>query len=339
MTPEKRLHRPEKEPQYLEDYVRIAENLKNANGIVRTEATDVIVGVPQKPRIFFDNRGEITELHISQSLIKRVLYKEEAIPVCPSQLFHIELIRDIIGPKSKSMMYGLYFESQLLGKSARGEIVLDLPRNKRTGEKMVDQQRIDEAIDIFRQKAVPELGLIILPKFVQVESKKTWFPKKKGLFDWMKIYIEGTADLLTPFTYHEFTFPVVCADVKLTADRDNCYIDKDEPWNSFHWGCPEDMDLLQANMYDALFEIPFVFIVSDYRKEHMGYKPIPVKTLHSYPNDKVAVERHLSLHRSIEWTVQKIIQWNEEKWPKDPGPQCKRCPIHSCKFKNKQSPL
>ena len=316
-------------------YVRLFEHFYEGKRISHERTP--IAKAEKPPRIFFDGK-EIAELHISQSLIKKLLFKGEELPnLCPFRILHMELLRDTKFEPSLAMLYGLYFEQGYLGKSAYDEKI-EIPKSKRSGEKLTAEKRIDEAI-LRAKRITPKHGMIILDNNVQIKASKEWRPKDPKKFTWFKIFINGVSDIITPFTFEDTSYPICCVDVKLGGDRDLCYVDKYEPWKTFPWGCPAEMDHTQATMYDELFEMPFVYLVFDYRKNDPGYKVIPVLTMHGYPNDKTAIERHRALHRDIEWVVTKIVMWNEDNWPKERSNTCLKCPVKSCEFRNKHTQI
>ena len=110
--------------------------------------------------------GKITELRISKSLIRQLIHKGEPYPVCPRKVYHTLLLRDVVTPPSESMIKGLYFENKCLGVSANGNAVVDLPRHKKTGAKLIDHDRIDQAVERFKQ-VKEDYGLIVEQNRVQ----------------------------------------------------------------------------------------------------------------------------------------------------------------------------
>lgn len=85
-------------------------------------------------------------VNISYSLIQAL--KQEH---CPFAVFHISIAKTI-SQSNINMTRGQYFESQVLGETAKGDVITDLPRLK-SGEKNVDHKRIDEQVNNFKNIA------------------------------------------------------------------------------------------------------------------------------------------------------------------------------------------
>ena len=161
--------------------------------------------------------GKITELRISKSLIRQLIYKGEPYPVCPYKVYHTLLLRDVVTPPSDPMIKGLYFESKCLGSSVNGNTVIDLPRHKKTGAKLIDHDRIDQAVERFNQ-VKEDYGLIVEQNSVQRYHKRRWIDSQ---CQWnIPIYLDGTLDLVSPITTSSYTFEEATIDLKLTKDRD-----------------------------------------------------------------------------------------------------------------------
>jgi len=64
--------------------------------------------------------------YLSQTFIKNFFHKGDEIPHCPHKILNAEFI------ETPSMTKGKYFETGLLGSSAKGDAVYDLPRRKLT---------------------------------------------------------------------------------------------------------------------------------------------------------------------------------------------------------------
>ena len=85
-------------------------------------------------------------LKVSQSLLK-LLYNQpqELLPHCP-----LEIYESYFNPEKKfkieteAMTKGKFGEGLLLGKSAKGDLVTELEKNKKTGEPVIDELRIDK---------------------------------------------------------------------------------------------------------------------------------------------------------------------------------------------------
>ena len=272
--------------------------------------------------------GKIVELSISASLIKYLTYHGEPKEVCPSRIYHTQLICSHSNPTSLSMLQGLYFETKCIGSSAGGDGTYDLPRAKKTGNKLTDHLRIDDAIERFAY-VTKQLGLIVDQKFTQVHNKLLWQDDTRK---WeIPIYIEGTSDFFSPIKTEAYEYEVANIDLKLTSDRDSCF-------PPFCWGCPEKLDLTQAVMYDVLFDLPFIFLVFDYRKDNPWWKDYPIITNVDDPNPQfaqIARLRHKELWQNIRWVAGQILFWEASDWPEEPSKEaCKGCPILDCSKRN-----
>jgi len=278
--------------------------------------------------------GILKEIYISQSFIKEIAFKWEERPdVCPWRIYNTWVLRIFKRDPSDAMLYGEYFETKILGRGARGKM-LSLPGNKRTGTKRVAHERIDEAVIRFN-KVKEETGIIVTNRNVQVRRETPWLDSS----DEIKVYLHGTADIISPFLYdyggNIMEFDVAVLDTKLTSDRDVCYQDKNKPWGSFCWGCPEKMDHLQGIFYSTLFELPFLYLIFDYRKDNPGWKPVAVNNIMLNPDNPEAKLRQKEFERGINWTVETIKGYYATGWPKCPGDWCLKCPVLTCEFKNK----
>ena len=313
----------EKTSSSLEEYINLSEQIINGEKVTIHQLSSVFH--EKQPRITVDSTGKITEIRVSTSLIKKLLYKGNSISACPYYIYHLYLLRDIEEPVTESMLRGLYFETMTIGSSANNEGTYDLPRNKLSGEKLIPHIRIDDAVDRFHRMN-EKYGIIIDKKYVQYHAERIWIDKYKRFSD-LTIIIQGDIDFLSPVKYESINFPVAIFDLKLTADRDNCY-------PPFCWGCPKEMDLTQAIMYSNLTGLPFFYYVFDYRKFNPDHMLLPVKTIITHPQDKEAIQRNLDLDQSIRHTVATIQYWETNGWQQESDKDvCKQCPIQCDKWK------
>ncbi len=279
--------------------------------------------------------GKITELRISKSLIRQLIYKGEPYPVCPSKVYHTLLLRDVVSPPSDSMIKGLYFESKCLGVSDNGNVVIDLPRHKKTGAKLIDHDRIDQAVERFMQ-VMEDYGLIVEQNRVQRYHKRRWIDSQ---CQWdIPIYLDGTLDLISPITTSGYFYPEVTIDLKLTRDRDVVDTYSNGLYHSTPWGNMDQADFTEAMIYRLIFGKPFVYMVFDYKANNAGFRDIPVVTNVNDPDPKKAAKaskRMTDLYRTISWIITSIMQWEVSGWPMTPIPKvCYSCPIEDCSLRN-----
>lgn len=275
--------------------------------------------------------GKITELRVSKSLIRQLLYKGTPYPACPSKVLHTLLLRDVISPPTDSQIKGLYFESKCLGATADGNYVEDLPRHKKTGDKLADHERIDQAINLF-SRVKEEYGLLVTPNRIQLYHKRRW---KDPSCEWdILIYLDGILDLISPIRNCRYSFPEAVIDLKLTRDRDVVETYSNGLFHSTPWGNMAQADFTEAMMYRLIFGRPFVYLVFDYRKENPGYRDIPIITDVTDPDQEKAskaTERMIDLYKTLRWVIITIKQWESDGWPMSPIPKvCNSCPIGDC---------
>ena len=279
--------------------------------------------------------GKITQLRISKSLIRQLIYKGEPYPVCPYKVYHTLLLRDVVTPPSDSMIKGLYFESKCLGASANGNAAIDLPRHKKTGAKLIDHEKIDQAVERFNQ-VKDDYGLIVEQNRVQRYHKRRWIDPQ---CQWdIPIYLDGTLDLLSPITTSGYSFEEATIDLKLTRDRDVVETFSNGLFHSTPWGNMEQADFTEAMMYRMIFGKPFVYMVFDYKATNAGFRDIPVITdIYDFDPQKAAKasKRMAELYKTIRWVITSIMQWEASRWSMTPIPKvCNSCPIEDCSLRN-----
>ena len=279
--------------------------------------------------------GKITELRISKSLIRQLIHKGEPYPVCPRKVYHTLLLRDVVTPPSDSMIKGLYFESKCLGVSANGNAVIDLPRHKKTGAKLIDHDRIDQAVERFN-KVKEDYGLMVEQNRVQRYHKRRWIDPQ---CQWdIPIYLDGTLDLISPITTSGYSYPEATIDLKLTMDRDVVDTFSNGLFHSTPWGNMEQADFTEVMMYRLIFGKPFVYMVFDYKATNAGFRDIPVITDINDPEHEKAgkaSKRMTNLYQTIRWIITSIMQWEVTGWPMTPIPKvCNSCPVEGCSKRN-----
>lgn len=165
----------------------------------------------------------------------------------------MRIARTISEPASEPMMLGRYFESMILGKSARGQYTDDLPRKKLTkkviaenavrkanklpllkGEKYLHQIKIDEQIARFKALA-KKYKVIITDYNVQVPILTVWDQDPDVL-------LSAELDVFPTTILLEDELNAAIIDLKLTSDIHNEY-------GEYCYGKPEYLDLIQGKMY------------------------------------------------------------------------------------------
>lgn len=323
MKKKKKKKLPQPTLSNVEEYINTLE--KVADDETKTTSKPLNVSHKKSPRIILNSSGKITEIKVSASLMKKILYKGDPIIVCPYYIYRVWLLRDISEATTESMERGLYFETMCIGCSANNEGTYDLPRSKVSGDRLTAQIRIDDAVNRFHREN-EKYGIIIDKEYIQYHAERVWEDKYKKFND-ITIIIQGEIDFLSPIKYAEINHTAAVFDLKLTGDRDNCF-------PPFCWGCPEEMDLIQGVLYSNLMRLPFIYYVFDYRKHNPGHRLLPVKTIITHPQDQEAINRNNELDQSIRKTVSSIQLWEAEGWNKEPDVKvCKKCPIQCNEWK------
>ena len=307
--------------------------------IIKQKAVEEVCNDKLSPKIDQSSvTGKITAIRVSKSLIRQLIYKGEPYPVCPYKVYHTMLLRDVVFPPSDSMLKGLYFESRCLGISADGGETIDLPRHKKTGAKLADHDRIDQAVERFFQ-VKQDYRLIIDKTQIQVYHKRKWVDPS---INWhIQVYIDGTLDFISPITTPGYSFDSATIDLKLTKDKDVCDSFSNGLFHATPWGNMEAADFTEAMMYRLIFGKPFVYLVFDYKRDNAGFKDIPIITDINDPDPMKAAKaatRMADLQKTIRWAVNAILVWESSGWQMLPiAKVCATCPILDCLKRNENS--
>lgn len=289
---------------------------------------------------------------INQSLIRKLLHNGNERELCMRKLYLTVITKQYKGETTTPMMYGKYFETQCLGKSAKGDKQTDLPRKKLTkpqiaenavrkeegrplikGDKYLDHIRTDDQVTRFKalQKAYQ---IIITRENVQVPLFAYW-DKRKDVMLKAELDIFPTSILL----HGELEAAII--DLKLTANIHQEY-------GEYCYGKPEYLDLIQAKMYhyivrrldpmlnpniDSLVtgsvrsliaqnRIRFLLWIFNYKGPVLEDKFIQVMW------DKMKEEE---LNESIRKTISILDKAEAEDWPTNSSYElCKKCPWKQC---------
>jgi len=243
---------------------------------------------------------------LTQSLIKALLDEQQ----CPLKTKMNYIDHTLKDHATEAMTKGTFFEYLCLGNANKqGEIITDLPR-KRSGDKTVDQQRIESQVknfeDMCKQNSVEilERGIDIVVDHPDMED----------------VSLKGTLDMVGEMSLDEsINSTMFIGDLKLTGDIHNTEGD-------FGWGSPEKMDLLQAIFYSYIFKLEtdqnaaFVYFVFD-------YKPVPEYKLLKV---KMTALRIAEMKESIRKAASLIDMYDESEWPtKRAFKNCNTCSFSS----------
>jgi len=95
-------------------------------------------------------KDEEKTYYINSSLIKKFLKKGTEIDYCAAKVYALYIAKTHKSLPTESMLKGLFFETGCIGATQNGEGVYDLPRNKKTGAKSIDQIRLEQQIQVFK---------------------------------------------------------------------------------------------------------------------------------------------------------------------------------------------
>lgn len=271
-----------------------------------------------------DKNGNIISVTLRQSLIKALMFKGDKKNYCPKRIKYTYVYPYFNDIPSFSMLKGLLFESLCLGKTAGEQMWVDMPKNK-NGSLKQDEIRIRKQADLFKSSVIDKFGLIVNENNVQIPALKEW---KEHPFDF-KVMISGRADLISPVIYNDTKYPAACIDLKLTGDLNN-------KQGSFCWGSPHNMDHTQAYLYTLLFDMPFFYLVFDYKPipEHKIFK-VNFDMYSSIPRIMHESKmRYNELKENIRKAVMILLEHENAGYALDPGVNCNYCPLRLMKLCN-----
>jgi hypothetical protein len=338
---------------------KVAESNENQQ-TQPTKAADVVIPVPEpdtskpKPDVIKQIKSQkplITQpdktpkqFFLSQTIIKQVTNRNgEYKEICPRAFYEMYIqrnYRDVTLP----MLHGIYGETLVLGGGAKGQKVTDLPRHKKTGNKLTIQLNIEE-----QAHRVPiwlnEKGISIIP------GVNTQVPIVKR-FDNNTLIATEIDIFPTPFL-NDGKYNLAVIDLKFTSNIDNTF-------GNYCWGAPEFIDHIQADLtywllqdfdmelnikynpekepiYRSIFEneaitkmieseqIIFVYFVIGYNKQPLEEQVLFIIRSYREPNG--------SLFRQNEWkerarkTLAQMSQWEADGWPPLQDTWCNKCKV------------
>lgn len=157
----------------------------------------------------------------------------EEIDFCPKRYYHKYIAEDYPRSPTQAMLEGLYAETLLLGSSARGEKVEDLPR-KNDGKKRVTQLRIERQMDRLYGYMYAH-GVRIKPHNTQIRLIAQYKPH---------VWIRGEFDLFPTLVDNQLSI----VDVKTTKDIYSDFFSIADKWvrtaSNHCWG---DYDKIVKN--------------------------------------------------------------------------------------------
>lgn len=289
---------------------------------------------------------------INQSIIKTFLRNGEEREYCFKNIYLTKISRQLVEAPSDPMLYGRYFESQILGKSARGSFTNDLPRKKLTkkmiaenavrkankqpllkGEKYLHHIKIDEQVARFKALCT-KYKIVISDYNVQIPITTIWDQDPDVL-------LSAELDIFPTTIFLDDELNAAIIDIKLTSDIHNDY-------GEYSYGKPEFLDLIQAKMYHYV-----VRNINEKMNPHLeGLINNSVKSLISqnrikfylwvfnYKGDVLEDKfievlwdknKEYELHESIRKTKAILEHGEANDWPTNPiYSQCNRCLFKDC---------
>ena len=250
------------------------------------------------------------EFFFTQTALKDL----EKDTTCPDRWRALWLDKEIQFPSNEDMDKGKYFEWLCLGGGAvTGEDVTDLPRTS-TGKKSIDQIRIEEQADRFKELFNPEhpdwIGLYINEAQIEVRHDG-----RKGTIDF-----DAKDDLNNSWII----------DLKLTKDAESTR-------SEYGWGHDwTDLDLVQLVHYRDLYTtikgvVPrTALLVFDYSPNKL------IKFGEVVISNKAVAKKETRFQAAIEV----VSLYKQNGWTKLPSErECKACKVSSCPVRYKQPPI
>ena len=265
-------------------------------------------------------KDEEKTYYINSSLIKKFLKKGTEIDYCAAKVYALYIAKTHKSLPTESMLKGLFFETGCIGATQNGEGVYDLPRNKKTGAKSIDQIRLEQQIQVFKSM-YKEHDIRIEKDNIQLKLGKPF-----GYVNGVNVIIVGTLDIVSPIKFNRTKDEIVShklavIDLKSTKNRHSTF-------GEYCWGDPQRMDHIQAVIYHWITSYPFVYLVFDYNNaETMGYDFIPVNvTADMLMEFKESVRKVVGI-----MGIEEAYDW---KRTNNLNHLCKDCPIIECKSRN-----
>jgi hypothetical protein len=180
---------------------------------------------------------------ISQSLVKVILSNKPDMELdlnfpmvkeyCPLQIFYKYIAKTYPEDPTEQMYKGLYFETKVLGSSAKGMRYDKAPKNKTSLGIPLDYERINRQVENAHKT--------FFNNFITISNMNTQVPMKIFLpkFD---IIVTMELDIFPTPILHGDDIKLSIVDLKLTKDITSTY-------GAFCWARPEYMDHIQADLY------------------------------------------------------------------------------------------
>lgn len=293
----------------------------------------------------------MSELNISQSLIRRFFYKGEKRDYCPYSIY-CEFITKTHGKQTMAMLAGSYFETLCLGSGINGDKTEDMPRKKLTARQILDKQTLgDKTID---QKRIEQQHMVFerLKSIYQVNVQKEVNTQVKLVKEYSKndnILLVGELDIFpSTILLPERGLRLCVIDLKLTG--------KFSDYGEYCWGTPSALDNIQGLFYNNLVrdidielnhrinpeskinylytgaikkqlesnEPLFFFWVFNYKEKELSNKFIEVK---------YDIVGKAELYESIRKTIEEYNKNERDAWHvvRPSFDVCKGCAVLECK--------
>ena len=270
------------------------------------------------PVLKYDDNCQLTQIDLSTSVISRFIHNGEKLDYCPKKNYETVITKKYWQPPTEKMLEGLFLEQALIGRSNSDDVVDDLPRDKRNGNKKTAQIRLEKHIADW-DNIKEQHGIIVTDTNVQVKHKLKW---ENDYFD--NVYIGGTADLISPFKgdvwWHDkfisVDYEMAIIDIKKTDNLINTFGD-------YCWGDYDNMDKFQLVLYARIFGLPTLYYVFDTTKE------LRRKAYHVPIDDSEGLMLYKECEQTIDKMIQIILFYEKNGWVTNPSQRnCKNCPVN-----------
>ena len=177
-------------------------------------------------------------IKVSQSLLKLLYDKnQELLPHCPLEIYetYISPNKDKYDTTTEAMLKGKFGEGFILGKSAKGDLVTELPKNKKNGEPVIDEVRIRQMAQLAKIK-LTEYRVPIYPN-INTQVPIACYLMRTPELD---VILQTELDLFPTSIYIDGKYYLAVIDIKWTSNPHSSY-------GSFCWSTPQYMDHIQPD--------------------------------------------------------------------------------------------
>lgn len=313
-------------------------------------------------------KRELDTLFLSQSRIKWSIIKGEDIKPCPHRLLRTRYKREVSDLYNNAyqaispLHLGNYFDEKILGKTAYGDSVLELPKRPITNEEFskklkegknyTAQERIDGHAFAFNE--------LCKARDIEVSSYNVQVPIIKRLkhpYTGDIYYWKGVTDIFpTTIKGDKGSVRLCIIDIKTTKDVHNAYFNVEEPLSTIScYGNIEELEQIQAHSYLWMIEDfdyrlnctmnpdhSYIYnVINEKVKKHADlHEVVFIYWVFGYKNDNLDENRafyciqydkgkRADFFESVRKCLSLENEYIESGWPKIPSyKNCKYCPLN-----------